>query len=153
MKIVWGNDPELNRALAGWLEAQLNLRQPYRPPYKAAGIFDNGELIAVVLFENYKSEAGVIEIAIAATAAKWLTRPIIGEIGEFAFNKLGCQAAIMRSPAENTRVMRILTGIGFDHVLLPRLRGRNSDERMYILTDDDWKAGPFARPKSEEQGK
>jgi RimJ/RimL family protein N-acetyltransferase len=151
MKIIWGDDPELNRALAGWLEARLNLRQPFRPPYKAAGIFDNGELIAVVLFENYKSDAGTIEIAIAATTAKWLNWPIISEIADFAFNKLDCQAMIMRSPAENTRVMRILTGLGFDHVLLPRLRGRNSDERFFILTDDNWNSSRLAKHFSRDR--
>lgn len=144
MQFIWGvpSEPELNTALAGWLADRIGVRG-FQEPYVTLGMFDNNEPVAVVLFNNYHPEAGVMEMHAAADSKRWLTRPSLKEMFSYVFNKCGCQMAVLRVSERNTSLHRILHSYGFKSHLIPRLRGRNEGEFIFTLTDDDWRANGF----------
>lgn len=140
MRIIWGHDdPDLNLATAGWIEAQLHLPRPFRAPYTCGAIFGATRMEAGIILENYVPEHGTIEIGGAAISPKWVCREILAEIGDMVFGKLGCQMAIFRTPDQNFRACRFLEKLGAQCITIPRLRGRLTDENFYYLTDDNWR--------------
>lgn len=150
MNIVWGgaNNADVNDALATWCAVQIGLPRPFEAPYVTMGVFDKGQLIAVILYNNYQPEAGVIEFHGAGTTPRWLTRPVLKAMFEYPFDQLGCQMVVTRTSERNTRLLRMLTAYGFDHVLVPRLRGRDEGERIFWLTEEDWRANGFHEVKN-----
>lgn len=105
-------------------------------------------LVAGVLFHNWDQDAGAVELTVAGDNPRWLTRAVLAEIGRYTFTELGCQVAVMRADPENARVARILRGVGFDRYEIPRLRGRNKGEAIYLLTDEVWQAKGFHKEVS-----
>lgn len=116
----------------------------------AMAVVDSGDLVAGVIFHNYDPEAGVIELSAASDTRRWLTRPVLLEMYSYCFDQLGCQAVIQRSDPENKSLSRCLTAYGFDRHDIPRLRGRNKAEAVFILGDDTWRANGFH--KEHENG-
>ena len=147
IETVWAGEssPELNGAMANWCAAQIGLPRPFEPPFVTMGVLDNGALIGVMVFNNYQPEAGVIELHAAATSPRWLTRSVLASMFGYCFDQVGCQTVITRVSENNTRLLRIFTAYGFDHVTIPRLRGRDEGERIFWLTDDAWRANKFNR--------
>ena len=150
MQVLWaGSDkPELNKALADWCAANIGLPRSFSAPYTTMGVFDGDKLLSVILFNNYQPEAGVIEIHGAGISPRWLTRSVLREMFQYPFEQLGCQMVVMRVSERNTRLLRILTAYGFDHVTIPRLRGRDEGERIFFLTDDAWRSNKFNRSEA-----
>lgn len=145
-----GNAP-LNDALADWCAAHIGLPRRVQPPYVTMGVFRDKALLCVILYNNHQPEAGVIEIHGAGISPRWLTRPVLWQMFEYPFEQLGCQLVVMRVAEDDYRLLRILTSYGFDHVIIPRLRGRNEGERIFWLTDDAWRANGFH--KENDRGK
>lgn len=145
---LWGgaDNPDLNEALAAWCAARIGLRQ-FEKPYTTMGVFEDQTLIAVILWNNFHRGAGVIEFHGAGLTPRWLTRSVLREMFAYAFEQLGCQMVVTRNSANNNRLLRMLTAYGFDHVVIPRLRGRDEDERIFWLTDDAWKASKFNKER------
>lgn len=145
MQIVWGGsgNADVNRALAEWCAVHIGLPRPFEEPYTTMGVFDGEKLVAVILYNNWQPEAGVIEMHGAGITPRWLTKQVLGSMFSYPFEKLGCQNVIMRVSERNTRLLRILSAYGFDHVTIPRLRGRGEGERIFWLTDDAWRSNGF----------
>ena len=106
-------------------------------------VADDGNIVAACLFHNWDVEAGVIEMTSASTSARWLSRAILREMFSYPFEQLGCQAVIARVDPENTRMCRIASAFGGQRHDIPRLRGRDKAEALFILGDDEWRAGRF----------
>ena len=147
---IWaGSDNhDLNQALAGWCAAKIGLPRPFEAPYVTMGVFEGEQLIAVVVFNNYQPEAGVIELHAAADSPRWLTRPVLAEMFGYCFDQIGCQMAITRVSERNTRLLRIFTAYGFEHVTIPRLRGRDEGERIFFLTEEAWRSNKFNKNRA-----
>ncbi len=152
MNVVWGgaDNPEINDALGGWCVAHIGLPRGVEPPYTTMGVFDDDRLIAVMLYNNWSPEAGVIEIHGAAIDRRWLNRRTLWEMFSYPFVQLGAQIVVMRVSERNVMwngrgIPRFLKAYGFTNVLIPRLRGRDEGEIIYTLTDDDWKSNGFHR--------
>ena len=79
----------------------------------------------------------------ASTTPRWLTRQVLYQMFAHAFIGLGCQAVVLGVSERNERMLKILPRFGFTSHRLPRLRGRDEDEILNILTDDQWKANGF----------
>lgn len=109
------------------------------------GVFSDDTLIGVVVFHNWQPEAGVIEFSAASTTPKWLRRHVLDRIFTWAFIDRGCQMIVARVSEENKPLHRLFNVYGFKSVTIARLRGRNEDERIFTLTDDDWHASKFKR--------
>lgn len=114
-------------------------------------VAEGDKIIGACLFHNWQPDEGVIELTSASVSARWLSRPVLRAMFSYAFDRLGCQAAVMRVDPENKRMCRIATAFGFKRYDIPRLRGREKSEAIFIIGDDDWRGGKFA--KSGEAGK
>ena len=135
--IATSEQPDLNRALAGWMEAQLG-QVPFREPYSTMGIFVGGEICAALIFENYRPNDGTIEIGIASKSPRWLNRTVMQAMADFVFGALGCQMAVFRTSENNKEANRLMTRVGFERIVIPRLRGRDEAEHFFYLTDHAW---------------
>lgn len=108
-------------------------------------VLDDGNLLGACLFHNWNRASGVIELTAASASARWLNRPVLREIFGYAFDQLQCQAVVMRVAPENTRMCRIASAFGFKRYDIPRLRGRDKAEAVFVLGDDDWRTGRFSQ--------
>lgn len=115
------------------------------PDGTALCVLDGKKLIGAVLAHNYQPDCGVIEMTAAATSARWLTRPVLFQMFDYAFNQVGCQAVVLRVAPDNTRTLRIATAFGFKLYEIPRLRGRDQSEIVCVLADDEWRSGRFVK--------
>ncbi len=109
------------------------------------GIFLRKELIAVITYHNWDPQAGIIEFSGASTSPRWLTRKIMMRMFSYPFEDLGCQMVVTRNAADNTRLHRQLKSYGFKSHPIPRLGGREKDQIVWTLTDDDWRSNGFQR--------
>lgn len=150
-EIVWaGHDdkPELYRALEGFVSERVWGRFREFGEGRAMAVIHGGNVIAALIYNNWDDEAGVIEISGAADTPRWLSKPVLKEMFDYPFVRLGCQAVAMRGDAENNHLTRILPAYGFKKYDIPRLRGRDKTEAIYVLSDDDWKASKFNKGKA-----
>lgn len=111
----------------------------------------DGRVNGAAVFHNYNPDAETIEISAAADNPRWLTRPILREMFGFAFDQLACQAVILRCDPANDRLGRILTAYGFTRYDIPRLRGRDKAEAIFLLADDAWRANGFHKDNGHEK--
>ncbi len=143
MNTVWSNGGTLYGAILQFLSHRIWGRQKQLPDGTALAVLRDNRLTGAALFNNYDKDAGTIEITAASDDARWLTRPVLLDMFSFPFRQLGCQAVILRCDPSDTRLGRILGAYGFKRYDIPRLRGRNKGEAVFILGDDDWRANGF----------
>lgn len=139
--------PFWDKAVAEWVAAMLPGRGDFGN-CRALGVLHDGELVAGVVFHNWMEEAGVIELSAAATTPRWMTRPVLWEMFDYAFNRAKCQLAVLRVSEKNVSASgrglhRLLPDYGFKAYRIPRLRGRDEAEIIYTLADDNWRANGF----------
>lgn len=111
-------------------------------------VTEGNRIVGACLFHNWQPDEGVIELTSASLSPRWLNRPVLQAMFDYAFNRLRCQAAVMRVDPDNTRMCRIATAFGFKRYDIPRLRGRNKAEALFILGDDEWRGGKFYQESS-----
>ena len=131
-RIIWGSPREM-------------------PLVTALAIADGATPIAGVVFTNYDDETQTLEISAASQSKRWLSRPILFEIYSYCFDQMGCQAVIQRNDPADKPLARMLTAYGFNRYDIPRLRGRNKGEAIFVLTDDAWRANGFHKENSDGQ--
>lgn len=118
---------------------------------RAIGVVDSdGKLIGGVVYHNWQPEAGTIEMSSAATTPRWLGRLVLHAIFAYPFEIAGCQMALMRVSARNTRLHRQFNSLGLRRQTIPRLYGRAEDGIIFTLTDDDWSTWRFKRRASHQ---
>lgn len=114
---------------------------------RAIGSVDSeGRLIGGCVYHNYQPEAGTIEMSSAATTPRWLSRVVLNGIFSYPF-AIGCQMALMRVSARNTRLHRQFDALGLRRHPIPRLYGRDEDGIIFTLTDDDWSTWRWRKAK------
>lgn len=138
-------EPSLNGAIGDFVSHQLWGKPGKFEKFSSLGVFENGKIIAGIVFHNWAPEAGVIEISGAATDSRWLTRQVLRTLFEIPFARFRCQLVVFRVSAANGHVRAIVERFGFSSYRVPRLRGRNEDEIIFTLTDDQWRAHPLLR--------
>ena len=106
-------------------------------------VADGKSIIGACLFYNWDRASGVIEITAASASPKWVTRQVLREMLRYPFEQLGCQAVIARVDPDNARMCRIASAFGATRYDIPRLRGRDKAEAIFVLGDDEWRAGRF----------
>lgn len=114
-------------------------------------VMDGDGVIGGALVNNYCADSGVVEISGAAESPRWLDRKTLRELFGFIFDQMGCQAAVMRADVDNKRVDRIARAYGFKRYDIPRLRGRDKAESIFVLGDDDWRANGFHKERANGQ--
>jgi len=108
-------------------------------------VAEDNRIIGACLFHNWQPDEGVIELTSASISPRWLSRPVLRVMFGYAFDQLGCQAAVMRVDPANTRMCRIASAFGFQRYEIGRLRGRDKAEVVFVLGDDEWRRGKFAK--------
>ena len=139
----WQDDAPLYQALEQFASERIWGKPKEFGIGQAMAVVHKQRVIAAMFYTNFDPDAGIIEMSGAADTPRWLTRKVLWEIFAFPFNKLGCQAVFMRGDSENNHLTRILPAYGFKRYDIPRLRGRDKIESVYVLSDDDWKANGY----------
>jgi len=119
---------------------------------RAIGSVDSdGKLIGGVVYHNWQQQAATIEMSSAATTPRWLNRLVLNAIFAYPF-EIGCQMALMRVSARNTRLHRQFDALALRRHEIPRLYGRDEDGIIFTLTDDDWSTWRFRRKAGKHEG-
>jgi RimJ/RimL family protein N-acetyltransferase len=105
----------------------------------------DGEMVAGIVFHNWRPDHGVMEVSAAALDPKWATRGVLREAFGYIFDKAGCQLAVARTAEGNTRVRRLWRAFGATEYIIPRLRGRSASEAILTVTKEAWALSPLAR--------
>ena len=148
MRTVWGSEfanQKLNRTFSLWASQKIFGSFRGFGPCSTMGVFEDEELIAVMVYHNYDRKSGVIEISGAASNKEWLKRHVLREMFSVPFDNMGCQMVVMRVSPNDKALGRMLTAYGFSSYVIPRLRGRNEDEVIFTLTDTVWMNNKFNR--------
>lgn len=152
--IIWAHhdeQPDIYSALEVFASERIWGKRKEFGIGRAMAVAHKGQVIAALFYTNYDPDCGTIEISGAADTPRWLTRKVLWEMFRFPFIGLGCQAVFMRGDIENGHLHRILPAYGFKRYDIPRLRGRDKIESVYVLSDDDWKANGFHKVTEHEQ--
>lgn len=115
------------------------------PGGRAIGVAKDGRLVAGVVFHDWNPAAGTIELSIAATSRRWLTRPVMAALARYVVDGAHAQLAVMRASERNRAACRIAEAIGFTPHRIPRLRGPDEAEIIFTMTADDLRRGRFTR--------
>jgi RimJ/RimL family protein N-acetyltransferase len=153
-KIVWTHhdeNPALYAALGRFVSERIWGKVKEFDIGRAMAVIDGNDVIASVVYTNYDPDCGIIEMSGAADTKRWLTRPVLKEMFEFPFLRLGCQAVAMTVDLSNSHLSSILERFGFKRYEIPRLRGRDKTGVIFILSDDAWQANGFYKDTRHEQ--
>lgn len=130
-----------------WVADRLGMERGFGP-CDGVGLVRDGQIVGGVVYTNFNPEAGVIEMTAYADDPSWMNRQMLGVIFDIPFIENRCQLLVWRVSVRNTHVARLAERLGFKAHLIPRLRGRDEDEIIFTLTDDDWKSGRFSRGRN-----
>ncbi len=114
---------------------------------QAMAVLEDDILIAGMVYHNYEPDSGVIEISGAGTSKRWLTRETLRKMFAYPFEECDCQTVVMRVSDHDEPLHRMLTAYGFERYRIPRLRGRDEAENVFVLTDDNWASNKFNRKR------
>lgn len=112
---------------------------------RCIAITQGTELAAGLVYHNYDPDAGVIEISGASWIKGWLTRSVLKVMYGYPFKDCGVQAVVQRVPDDDKRQHRMLKAFGAERYRIPRLRGIDQAENIYITTREVWETNNFAR--------
>ncbi|MDX3929097.1 MAG: N-acetyltransferase [Shinella sp.] len=120
-------------------------------PCRGIAVVDGDELAAGIIYHNYDEDAELLEISAAAFKPGWLTRSVLKAMFDFPFVSCGCQAVVHRVPDEDEVQHRMLTSYGHRRFRIPRLRGRDKAENIYVLTREAWAGNAFNKRRIHGQ--
>lgn len=112
---------------------------------RAIAVVEGTQLAAGIIYHNYDPDADVVELSAASWINGWLTRYILKAMYSYAFDTVGCQAVFQRSPDADVAMHRMLNAYGHERYRIPRLRGLNEAENIFVLTHEAWAASKFNR--------
>jgi RimJ/RimL family protein N-acetyltransferase len=108
---------------------------------QAVGVVDgNGALVGGMIYHDWSPERGVIELSIAATNPRWITRDVLQFMMDYPFITCGCQMLYQRNAASNERANNILRRWGYNEIKIPRMLGRDKDGVVFTLYAEQWEA-------------
>lgn len=110
---------------------------------RAIAVVQGNELAAGIVYHNFDEDAEVLEISAAAFLPGWMTRATLKAMFDFPFFLCGCQAVVHRVPDQDTAQHRMLSAYGHVRYRIPRLRGRDAAENIYVLTREAWAENKF----------
>lgn len=89
----------------------INRRQPDFGPATAIGVTLDGELIAGVVYNNYRRFD--LDMHVSASSPKWASRKIVGTLLAYPFVQLGCVRATATIAVSNDKADKLLRQLGF----------------------------------------
>jgi RimJ/RimL family protein N-acetyltransferase len=105
------------------------------PGSAAIGLFEDGELVAGVVFDSYNRASVCMHVA-AVEGKRWMSRPYLQGCFAYAFRQLGVKKILGLVPADNTEARAFDEHLGF--VLEATLKDAhpNGDLLIYSMTPD-----------------
>ncbi len=139
--IVWGgpDSPENNRIMADWCAQRIWGDERRFGSCTTMGVILKGKPAAVMVFHNWSPQAGVIEMSGASTTKRWLSRPTLLAMYGYVFDTCGCQMLVQRNSEKTEQLNVMLRRFGYDEIRLPRMRGRNEDEILFMYPVEAWR--------------
>ena len=113
--IFIANTDDHKKQLAAWASERLPGGGSYFP-CEAVGVFrGNNELIATVIYNNFRGHRGdrVCEISMAAEDPRWATKENIAFILWYPLVHMDCRRITALTEIHNERVHKLLKGVGF----------------------------------------
>ncbi|MBO0125126.1 N-acetyltransferase [Agrobacterium sp. OT33] len=110
---------------------------------RGIAVVKGDELAAGIIYHNYEPDAEVLEISAAAFMPGWMTRHTLQAMFDYPFISCGCQAVVHRVPDDDTAQHRMLTSYGHVRYRIPRLRGRDKADNIFVLTHEAWAGNAF----------
>ncbi len=138
MRLLTGFDVEV----ASWV-ANLIPHADTFPRSVSIGVLKGEDLVAGVVFHDYRPEFAHIEVSMAATDPRWATRSTIGTILSYPFLQLQCQRITAVTPRKSLQPRRFLEGIGFKREGVLRLGFGTDNAIIYGLLRSEWEAGKY----------
>lgn len=143
LQFVYGHDQIIAQFVASLIP---HCRAGFGPNVMAIGVVEGQDLIAGIVYHNFDPGAGIIEMSGAALPGRsWLTRETLKRMYRYPFHVCGCQMTVMRVPADDVRLLRILAAYNYMLIRTPRMFGRDRDGVLCLLTVEDWEANKFNR--------
>jgi RimJ/RimL family protein N-acetyltransferase len=143
-RCIWGQRGDGSFAvIQRFISTRIFGKHKEMPGDTVMAVVSGDAFLGAVIYQNYDSENGTIEISAASAKTNWLSRASLLEMFSYPFLQLGCQAVVMRCDPANDRLNRIFSAYGFARYDIPRLRGRDKAEAIYVLGDDDWRGNGF----------
>jgi len=97
---------------------------------RAIGVVsERGEPLAGVVFSNFLPQYRSIEISLATSTPRCLTRRLMQEIMAYPFEQLACQRVTAITPRRAAAIRRFIDGFGFKREGLVR-RGFGDDDAV-----------------------
>lgn len=131
--------PDINRSAGEFASMAIWGKPGHLERFCSVTVLQDETPIAAIIMHNWHPSEGVIEIT-AAGFGPWQSRRVINEVFGLCFDTMQCQLVVMRVGADDERTIRNSRKLGFTGYLIPRLRGRNSDEWIFTLTEEAWQA-------------
>lgn len=143
--MIWvhHSQPEY-QAVTGYMSVLIWGKTRPMPDGTALLITHRDKALGAVLFHNWHPDHGTVEISIASTSPRWLTKKTIRAMADYVFNTLKAQAGYMRVDARRTDICRQLEACGFLRVDVPHMRGKGLSEAFFIMGVDEWSASPIS---------
>jgi hypothetical protein len=141
---VYGHDQAVAKFVAQLIPHARD--RGFGPNIIAIGIVNDGKLIAGVVYHNYDTYAGVMELSGAALpGSRWVTPETIRRCYQYPFLQCRCQMIVQRVAADDARQLRQLSALDYAFTPLPRMLGRDRDGIICTLTFEAWAANKFCR--------
>lgn len=127
-----------DRAVAEWVRERLDPPIEDWGKYTAIGVALENELIAGIVFNNFRYPS--IEMSIAAATPRWCSRRNLAAIFAYPFWQLGCRRAGAVTQITNQPVRAFLCRIGFRkegvcrQLLSPSATNPSGDAAIYGMT-------------------
>jgi hypothetical protein len=112
---------------------------------RGIAVMDGETLAAGLIYHNYDPDSQVIEISGAAWVKGWLTRDVLRAMYGYPFIDCGCQAVVQRVSDDDEAQHRMLASYGSVRYRIPRLRGENAAENIFVTTKEAWASNKFNR--------
>lgn len=108
-------------------------------------VIDGETLIAGIIYHNYEPDAGIVELSGAGISKRWLTKETLRVMFQIPFRDWKCQSVVMRVSDHDKPLHRMLSAVGFEKYRIPRLRGRDEAENVFVLHEEIWASNRFNR--------
>lgn len=137
--------PFFDDSIAEWVAERIFDHNRGFGPCRAMGVERQGEIVAGIVFHNWEPETGVIEISACGETPFWSTRTVLAVALDYCFSGLNCQAVVARISERNSKALKFWDMLGAERYEIPRLRGKDEAEIIFLLTDDAWSVSKFKR--------
>lgn len=107
--------------------------------YAAIGVMRDGVIVGGIVYHDYRPQDGDIQISVAATSARWLTRGVLRAIHRYPFVQLECARVTARTRKNNKRARSALERLGFRMEGMQRKAMQGRDAVLYGLLASECK--------------